>query len=898
MNRQWRARLRRDAARRSRALHCLLFVLLIAAPCAAAPVLLRPQYRLDATVRPEQPQIEGRVEIAFTNLSRRPLEEAVLLLFANRFSEPDTDLNDFTRTLVYPRQVFDPGGMEILDVSDGGAPSSAAPLPVTGLPPATFVRVPIAPLAPGATRTLSIGFRTTAPHRYGTFGAVDGQLTLLGGWYPMLAALDEAGFWAIDVPPPLGDCDVTLRAEADLTLLLNGRAAPPGAGLARARVPGVHYLTLIAAPRLLVDETRAGETRIVYLHAPAPVSSQRLALGPSRTELVLASLAEIVARRPAPVPAPPEVVVVAAPLRQDLTAPGEGAVVVSDRLLELPGLLRPFHELQLAQAVYAELLRRRLAPREPARDYPWVSEGVSRLLAERYLMAVQPERRDVYQWIDLFNVFATVDRFEVTPKIPFTGAFFAGAREADPRHVEVGGVTAVGPPGRVTMAKLRALLGPPAFDPLLDACLNDPAPFAACVAAGAPDHPIAARLAEWTGPYPAIDYRVESTEFNVPDGAGGYRHRVGMRRVASRPFVEPVTVRLQSLGGADVDVQWRGEDGDVGIVSTTTDGHVYRAVIDPDRALIDDDRGNNAWLPRTQVVVDSADVEVTSSEFGIAALLVGRLRYDYTKDLAVSGFYTNRGVGFTAGPRLHWGTPIDGARFRNNLYAFYRFEALDRSFVAVDVPRRRTGGQLGGFGARYDYGNVYWGDWPTRQRRLRLFVDWYETELGSNYDYVDWGYVASATTPLFTPRTVLAGEILNGFSEPYAGSLVPNQGLYGLGGERSIRGISAEQTLARNIFVLRTELRRELTSGLDLDLLDAVVLRDINVRLLLDTGQVSNSAGRIYDVGRWAVGAGVGVGLRYDVMGFFPASAYLDIATRLDEDQGDVQVLFGSSQSF
>ena len=29
-----------------------------------------------------------------------------------------------------------------------------------------------------------------------------------------------------------------------------------------------------------------------------------------------------------------------------------------------------------------------------------------------------------------------------------------------------------------------------------------------------------------------------------------------------------------------------------------------------------------------------------------------------------------------------------------------------------------------------------------------------------------------------------------------------------------------------------------------------------------------------------------------------PLAAYLDLATRLDEDQGDIQVLFGSSQSF
>ena len=78
---------------------------------------------------------------------------------------------------------------------------------------------------------------------------------------------------------------------------------------------------------------------------------------------------------------------------------------------------------------------------------------------------------------------------------------------------------------------------------------------------------------------------------------------------------------------------------------------------------------------------------------------------------------------------------------------------------------------------------------------------------------------------------------------------MPNQGLYSLGGSRSIRGIGAEEELARNIFVLRTELRQAIYPELDLNLLDLLVLRRVQVQLLVDTGQVSNSAGRIYDVG-------------------------------------------------
>jgi hypothetical protein len=877
----------------------------LAQPAPAAPVLLRPQYTVQATIAPGAPQIDGTVVVEFTNRSQRTLREAVFFLFPHRFSEPDADINDFNRPYVYPEQEFDPGAMRLLDVRDAGASTHAVPVAHPHLPAGTIVRVPIADLAPGATRTLSLAFTVTVPHRFGSFGEFDGQLTMVGGWYPYLADLDASGLWAIDAGPPLADFDVTLTPAPGLEMLLNGRYIGPGAPPTHFVVPSVHYLSLIAAPRFLRDETSAGGTRIVFFHRPPSRLSTRIATGPSPTEAVLATLRDIVVLRPAAVPAPgPELVVVEAPLRLNLTAPGEGDVVVSDRLLKLSPVLRPFHELQLAQAVYAELLRPSLAPRESARDYAWVSEGVSHTLADRYMSQVEPTRRSVYDWIELFNVFAVVDRFESSPKIPFTAAFFHRAKDADPMHGEILTFNQTAPPGRVVLSKLREQLGGAEFDVLLDSCLQTPAPLRECSADNVQEYDVTGLLAQWTAPYPAIDYRVEETDFNQREN-GHYRSTVTVRRVSSRPFQEPVTLRLKTLGGADVDLKWKS-GGDVAIMTAATPDRVYQAVIDPDRKLIDDKRSNNAWPPRPQVVLDSADIAISSTEFGFSALVVARARYDYRRDLAAVGFYTNRGIGFTVGGRLHWGTPVDNSRYRNNLYAFYLFEALDSGFKQksncppnAGPPCARTTGQRAGLGLRYDYDNVYWRDNPSDQRRLRLFVDWYDKNLGSDYGYLDWGYVASGTVPLGTPRWIAAGQLFNGFSHAF-NSLVPNQGLYSLGGSNSIRGIGAEEQLARNIVVLRTELRYEIYPELDLNLLDFLVLRRTQVHLLLDTGNVSNSAGRIYDVGQWAAGIGGGVGLLYELFGFFPASAYFEIATRIDDpsEAGDVQFLFGSTQAF
>ena len=79
-----------------------------------------------------------------------------------------------------------------------------------------------------------------------------------------------------------------------------------------------------------------------------------------------------------------------------------------------------------------------------------------------------------------------------------------------------------------------------------------------------------------------------------------------------------------------------------------------------------------------------------------------------------------------------------------------------------------------------------------------------------------------------------------------------------------------------------------------------MVLRCLQSKVLIDAGQVSNSAGLIYDVGSWACGAGVGVTVIYDLLGFFTSAAYFEVATRVDEPSkaGDVQFLFGSGQEF
>ena len=626
--------------------------------------------------------------------------------------------------------------------------------------------------------------------------------------------------------------------------------------------------------------------------------TSRIVPGPKPTQILLETLRAIVADRPSVLGSIPDtLVVVEAPLRLNLTASAEGAVVVSDRILKVHPLIRPFHELQLAQAVYEESVRVDVARREPVGDFWWVAEGLGSVLARRYAETKRAAARSVYDWIELFNIFAIVDRFESSPRIPFVESFFERTRVADPMHSEILTFNNDLPPGRVVLGKVASRLGSESYDHVIDRCLVDTVPFRRCAsdASGTDLEPV---FAEWLLPYPALNYRVASVTRSERIGSAR-RTTVEVERGASRPVSEPVTVRLRSFGGSPRDIVWNGE-GAKGTVVAETEHRVSQVVIDPDRKLIEDRRDDN-FRPRSpQIVLDTANVEVSSTDFGVGALVVGRARYDYRKDVGLAALYTDRAAGFTVGPRLHWGTPIDPTLYRQNLYVYYGFQELDGDFKDKSRPTIRTDGQQASLGLRYDYSNVYAFDNPTRARNLRLFADWYDASIGSDFDYVAWGVDASVTQPLGSYRTIGALEILNGFSEPLDGDTVPNQGLYSLGGSRSIRGIGAEDELGRNILLLRTEIRRSIYPEVDWNFLDVLVLRRAQLRFFVDCGKVDDSAAHIYDVATFAAGVGIGFGAVYDFMGFFPSLAFLEIATRVDEPSkaDDVQVLFGTRQTF
>ncbi len=231
--------------------------------------------RLDA----RSGQITGQVAVLFDNSTPAALDRVYFWLLLERLARPPRAMSDATTYWIHPRR-FSPGSMT-LEAARAGPPGREVALDAAALSPEPHavagqgalwsVRLP-APVAPGQTVRVVLSYRATVPERYGSLGCIDSVCALAGGFYPMVAALDEAG-WDLDGPPMRSDMDVTVDlAQPGSAVLFDhvvghlpvskrdpteseederlAEAAYPPAVRVHARRKNVPYAPLVVAPRL------------------------------------------------------------------------------------------------------------------------------------------------------------------------------------------------------------------------------------------------------------------------------------------------------------------------------------------------------------------------------------------------------------------------------------------------------------------------------------------------------------------------------------------------------------------------------------------------------------------------------------------------------------------------
>jgi hypothetical protein len=820
------------------------------------------------------PEVEGSVAIRWRNPGPEPARSIELLLFANRFRSVD-GMDDLARHFLVAGGSYRGGGTDIVFVDEGGSALAWRYEDVAAMPAATIARVDLGrELGAGEETHVRVQFRTQLPNLLDTLGSTGDLLIAAEGWYPQPV---EQGSHC----PRRAHARVQLTIPPGSHLLLDGKHFDGEAPIADTTD---RQVSLVLSREPFAERSlRIGSRTARLFSAPSDEFAHRI----SRHEDALDALVDTLPVILAESRASEDLTVVRLPLRWYPSAAATGMVLVSDRLFEIFPFLRPLHQRELGYAIFLEEERAAAETREPHGDEDWVAEGLAWRRANELYRARFHSGREVKDWIRLFNIFAIVDRFDTAPRIPLVRPFYPMTTSDDPLRIRLVGFCERRPPGRLLFGKLESWLGHDEFAALLERQRQRGTPMRELLG----ERGATAFLDAWLRPYVPLNYALGDVRLN-PGGAPGVSFRIDRQSQEERP--DALEVALEHEGTEEVpSVKLDGERSERTLSATAP----VRAVrLDPERQTVETRLDDNRVPGQFQLLFDSADVEVSSSEFGISTLLVGRRRYDYQKDLALAGFYTSRGTGFDAGAQWHGGAPIDANLYRHNLFAYYTFVDLDSSFENKQEPAVRTRGHLGGFGLRFNSSDTFWVGNPSASYHVRLFFDGYDRALGGDFDYVQGGGSVTLTRAL-REDTVVAGQLLNGYSAASGSGPIPNQGLFSLGGFRAIRGIGAEEQLGKDIFVVRAEVRYMLPWKLDWNLEEVLIARRLQAKVFVDAGQVENSSRHLYDPGDFAVGVGGGLNLFYDFMGFFPTTFYLDVATRADRG-GSPQVLFGVGQPF
>ncbi len=834
----------------------------------AEPAELTIEARLAFT----EPEIEGTVAIRWRNPGPEPVSSIEVLVFANRFRSID-GMDELARHFLVAGGSYRAGGTDIVSGDENGERLGWRYEDVASMPEATIAEIDLGrELGVGAEARVAIHFRTRLPNLFDTLGSSGGLLVAADGWYPQPVDAKSRC-------PGRTHARVTLTIPPERHLLLDGRRFAGEAPIQEA-TDGPVSMVLSREP--FVEQTLRIGNRVAHVYsAPSAELVQRISPNEPAADALVDTLGAIFAESKAS----SDLTIVRLPLRWYPSAQATGMVLVSDRLFEIFPILRPLHQRELAYAVFLEEERAAAEDREPPTDSGWVAEGLAWRRADDVYGARFRSGREVKDWIRLFNVFAIVDRFDTAPRIPLVRPFYPTASSDDPLRIRPRGLCERRPPGRLVFGKLESFLGHEEFAALLAERSRGVQPLRALLE----ERGALPLLDAWLRPYAPLNYALEDVTLN-PGGAPGASFRIDRESAEDRPDAVAVGIETESAK----ELGFVKLDGDRTERTLTATAPVRAVVLDPERRAIETRLDDNRAPPRFQLLLDSADVEVSSTEFGVSTLVVGRRRYDYRKDLALAGFYTSRGTGFAAGAQWHGGTPIDANLYRQNVFAYYTFVELDSSFENQQAPGVRTRGRLGGFGLRFNSYDAFWFENPSTSHHVRLFFDGYDPSLGGDFGFVQGGGSVSFTREL-RQDTVLAGQLLNGYTAATGSGPIPNQGLFSLGGFRSIRGIGAEDELGKGIFLVRAELRHMLPWRLDWNLAEALIARRLQAKVFVDAGRVGSR--RLYDPSSFAVGVGGGINLFYDFMGFFPTTFYLDVATRADRGS-NAQVLFGVGQPF
>ncbi len=822
--------------------------------------------------------LSGRAQIGVANPTAAPMDKVYLWLYPNRFATPPDGIDDVNFHWVYPRR-FSPGFMRVASVTVGGAPAAARMQdhPLAGKDTLLEVTLP-EPLAPGAWAWLDVAYHVAVPERYGGFGCADGACTLLGGFYPMLAGIGPGG-WDLAAPP------ARARIRVDMWVADEEEVVTP-AGLLRGpvatwTVDDAPYAVAVVSRGFHRRERLIGPVRVAFYtreEEPPADDADRQILpytveDHARPLLRAAGLAlELLQGIGAKVP--PEITVVAAPLRLELAASHPGLVVASNRLYDLypAERFRKFHTRELVRALYTTVLG---GGRE--------AEAAAAFLTERFTIQAYDKEEFVQHMLAPISFIPTVDELIYAPQVAFAQAFFGGVADPDGFRDDPRKMMNRTPRGSLYLEKLRDLIPAEAFGAVVRRLVVDRVSLEEAVS---PE--VAASLRQYDGGYPPVGYRLGGRRrVRLPDGT--YRWEIAVEKRVwdpGRPLVEPVEVRVVDGEGKRHDVRWDGK-GDRGVVEVTTAAPDLDVVeVDPRARTLqtrgpdeeNDPRLDDRDPKRYKLIYNGFGALLNLSNLTLGLLVDASVRriYDLNHALRLQLYSDQQTrIGGSVGFTYRYGSQVTPNRLDRGVNVNVALARL------TDFSDQPPGTRVSVGGTWFFEDRQFFFE-PRRASGFRLGARYAMTTYDGSSDLLHTLTFAADFTKIFTP---IDGHTFSIYLEgaTVVGDIALRNQLVQAAGEGGLRGYIAGEILGRARVIGHIEWRGTLAHNLDWNFGHLLFLRGISAAAFADVGAVSGCSeyGDLVASRNLLASVGMGLRLNYDDLGVQPGMTAIDIAVPL-----------------
>jgi hypothetical protein len=757
------------------------------------------------------------------------------------------------------------------------------------------------PLAPGGRLRLRADYRAHAPRRYGGFGCVDGGCTLVGGFYPMPAALDRAG-WDLTAPPPPADLDVSVGLSRPGSIVLFDQWSGNDAAFLRVRARSAPYATLVAAPRHHESWRRVAgaELRLLSTEPPPPAADARRVVLPYTAEdraghaLDTAVAALNLLGDLEPGLRPRSLTMVSAPLRFELASAHDRVLLVSDRFFRIwpAERFRKFHRRQLARAVFAHQLIPLLAGRANAvRDD--AADLVASYLADLFVL----RRYDVAEFMQNIlrpvSFVPSIDQLLYAPQTMFAEAYFGdlGMSGGDSLRDDPRRFMHSRPRGRLLHEKLRDLLGAREEAAMRAVLRGQDHRSAAEAAHGGP---LDWFFRQWSGPHPRINYRLVSHAARPVGGA--YENRVVVARETEpgdRPPIEPVTVLAVDEDGARHRLRWSGR-GERATLRYRSASPTEWAWVDPDARLVESSVGKSTQHPRfdnrdnhpVRFVYNNLGVLLNVSDLSalIAADFTLSRVHDLENEIRLVA-YTSAAVryGALASYRRGFGRQVRTDRLLGRAVIGLGAARLDGDFFTAGDEAERSATQFSLSAGLGRDSQVFEFEPLDRREALvsaSLTVTRRDEAAGEPADALLSADLSASISRTFTPSGghTFAGQLGAAIA---LGDLESRSQLVAAGGADGVRGFAPGALFGRALVSARAEYRHAFVHDLDWNIGHYTYVRGFGGVAFADGGVLAPCDSYLPSRHSFVGSAGYGVQFFYDSFGTLASLMRVDLAVRL-----------------